>query len=145
MYLESKTKGFTLIELLLVMVILVVLAGMVAPRIIKQAGQAKRDAVKVEIDGNLALALDIFALHNDRYPNTDEGLQALITKPSGLDRWQGPYLKKMRTPRDPWGHLYIYVSPGTNNPDYDLSSYGPDGVESDDDITNWEEAVPGEE
>jgi len=143
---KLEGKGFTLIELMLVVIIIGVLIAMVVPRFAGRSEQARRAAARADIEANIAVALDLFELDNGRYPTTDEGLQVLITQPSGLDNWRGPYLKKRRTPKDPWGNPYIYTSPGTHNPDYDLASYGPDGVEGGgDDITNWEEAESGEE
>jgi general secretion pathway protein G len=76
-----------------------------------------------------------------QYPTTEQGLSALIATPTSAPvptQWNGPYLKKKSIPKDPWGRDYVYVSPGTNNPEsYDLSSLGPDGVEDSKDITNW--------
>lgn len=133
----NKEKGFTLIELMLVVIIIGVLIAMVVPRFAGRSEEARRAAARADIEANIAVSLDLFELDNGRYPTKEEGLQALITQPSGLDSWRGPYLKKRRIPKDPWGHPYIYISPGTHNPDYDLVSYGPDEVESGDDITNW--------
>lgn len=142
----KKRKGFTLIELMLVVIIIGVLIAMVVPRFAGRSEQARQGAARADIEANIAVALDLFELDNGRYPTTEEGLQALIAQPSGLDNWRGPYVKKRKIPTDPWGNPYIYTSPGTHSPDYDLASYGADGVEGgDDDITNWEEAEPGEE
>jgi len=141
----NKEKGFTLIELMLVVIIIGVLIAMVVPRFAGRSEEARRAAARADIEANIAVSLDLFELDNGRYPTTEEGLQALITQPSELDSWRGPYLKKRRIPKDPWGNPYSYISPGTHNPDYDLASFGPDEVESGDDITNWEEGIPGEE
>ena len=141
--LEMKSlTGFTLIELLAVMVILVVLAGLAMTRILPKTEEAKKQAARADIEANLALALDLYSLDNGNYPTTEQGLEALRTAPTTPpipDKWKGPYLKK-GSPKDPWGRPYQYRSPGEfNKEDYDLYSYGPDGVEGgDDDITNWE-------
>ncbi|MEK7306983.1 MAG: type II secretion system major pseudopilin GspG [Nitrospirota bacterium] len=134
-----KEKGFTLVEILVVMVIIGLLAALVAPRFIRQEEKAKIKVAKAQIE-LLGTALDTFRLDAGRYPTDDEGLGALRNKPGGLDRWDGPYLKK-EVPLDPWGRPYIYKSPGEHGP-YDLTSYGADGAsggEGDNrDINSWE-------
>lgn len=140
MRIKSK-QGFTLIEVMLVLIIISVLAAMVVPNLSGKGKKAKIAAAKVEIESNLSTALGLYELDNGQYPTTDQGLRALLEKPSTgtvSDSWDGPYLKKKVIPNDPWGKDYIYVSPGANNTDsYDLSSLGPDGVESADDLNNW--------
>ena len=85
----------------------------------------------------------MYELDNGRYPSTSQGLRALIEKPTESPvptNWNGSYLKKKRIPKDPWGNDYVYVSPGVHNDEeYDLYSLGADGIESSDDITNWED------
>ncbi|RKY35070.1 MAG: type II secretion system protein GspG [Candidatus Omnitrophota bacterium] len=135
-------KAFTLIELMLVVVIIGTLAALVVPRFTGRAEQARTTAAKADILSNIPLALDLFELDNGNYPTTEQGLSALITKPTIPplpNNWNGPYFK--RKPVDPWGNSYIYVSPGTyNKEDYDLSSSGKDGVEGGkDDVTNWQD------
>ena len=136
----NKNSGFTLIELLVVLVILGLLAGLVGPQILKHLGSAKSDTAKLQI-ADLGAALDIFYLDNSRYPNTQESLNALVQKPTGFDNWNGPYLKKKKVPKDPWGNDYQYQSPGQNG-EYDLYSYGadnqPGGDGNDQDINSWE-------
>lgn len=133
-------RAFTLIELMLVVIIISVLAAMVVPRLVGRSQQARIAAAKADIESTLATLLGIYELDNGMFPNTEQGFEALKTKPSSSPEppnWKGPYVRKV--PKDPWGHSYIYICPGVHNAeDYDLSSYGPDGVESADDITNWE-------
>lgn len=136
-------RGFTMIEIMLVVIIIAVLAALVVPNLSGRGEQARKTAAKADIESNLAATLDLYELDNGRYPTTEQGLKALVEKPTSApvpNSWNGPYLKKKKTvPQDPWGHDYIYASPGKNNTDdYDLSSYGPDGIESNDDIVNWE-------
>ena len=132
-------EGFTLIELLVVMVIIGLLAALVGPRFIRQEEKAKIKAAKAQIE-LLGTALDTFRLDVGRYPSTQEGLEALRTKPGGLERWDGPYLKK-DLPLDPWGKAYAYKSPGEHGA-FDIVSYGADGApggeEDNRDITSWE-------
>lgn len=141
----SKGKtGFTMIEMMLVVIIIGILAAMVIPNIAGRGQQARTAAARADIEANLTAALDLYELDNGRYPTTEQGFGALIQKPSTTpvpDNWNGPYLKKKKIPLDPWGRAYVYVSPGTHNEEeFDLSSYGPDGTQSQDDITNWADA-----
>jgi general secretion pathway protein G len=135
----SNNKGFTLIELLVVMIIIGLLAALVGPRFIRQEEKAKVKAAKAQIE-LLSTALDTFRLDVGRYPTSQEGLEALRTQPGGVERWDGPYLKK-EVPTDPWGKPYVYKSPGDHNP-FDILSYGADGTAGGDgdnrDITSWE-------
>ena len=135
-------KGFTLIEIMLVVIIIGILVAMVLPRLVGRSEQARTSAAKADIHSNLALALDMYELDNGFYPTTEQGLNALRSKPTSSPapiNWNGPYLKK--APLDPWGKTYIYKSPGEHNPkDYDLATWGADGVEGgSDDVTNWQE------
>ncbi len=136
----TKNFGFTLIELLVVLVILGMIAGLVGPQIMKQLGTAKSKTSRLQIE-DLGAALDLFYLDNGRYPNTEEGMNALVEKPSGFDNWSGSYLKKKKIPKDPWGNDYQYQSPGQNG-EYDLYSYGADNQAGGDgnnrDINSWE-------
>jgi general secretion pathway protein G len=95
---------------------------------------------KTDINANIATALDLYELDNGRYPTTEQGLAALSTKPGDLSEganWNGPYIKK--EPMDPWNKAYQYACPATHEGvDYDLYSLGPDGIESEDDIGNWQ-------
>ncbi len=131
--------GFTLIELMLVVVIIAALVAMVVPRLAGRSEEARVGVAKADIKGNLSLALRLYEVDNGRYPTTEQGLAALLQKPVGPPvppNWKGPYIEQ--DPLDPWGKPYVYRCPGSHPPkDYDLSSSGPDGVESQDDITNW--------
>jgi general secretion pathway protein G len=131
-------RGFTLIEIMLVVIIIGVLVAMVAPRLAGRSQEAKEAAARADINSHLSAALDMFELHNGRYPTSQEGLAALRTAPPGATEWKGPYLKRA-VPTDPWGKAYLYRSPGQHNrEDYDLFSAGPDGAEATaDDVTNW--------
>ena len=134
-----KRRGFTLIELLIVMVIIGLLASLVAPKMFKKIGGAKQKTAKAQI-ALLGTALDSYRLDTDRYPTSEQGLEALRQKPEGLESWDGPYLPK-DIPHDPWGNVYVYKCPGEHG-DYDLSSYGADGQSGGDgddkDINSWE-------
>jgi len=116
--------GFTLLELLVVLVIIGLLVGYVAPRFFSQVGKSEVKVARAQIKA-LEDALDQYRLDVGRYPTTEQGLAALDAQPSGETRWQGPYLKK-RVPKDPWGTAYQYQSPGSQG-EYDLSSLGKDG------------------
>jgi len=140
-----RYECFTLLELMIVIVILGILATFIIPRISKRPEDARVTKAKIEIS-NLEQALELYYLDNGRYPDTEQGLKALIEKPTTGDippNWrEGGYLAKSKMPVDPWGNPYVYVSPGIHNPDYDLYSLGKDGKEGgegyDADITNWE-------
>ena len=116
--------GFTLIELLVVVVIIGLLTAVVGPRLFSQVGKSEQSAARAQIDA-FSKALDTYRLDTGRFPTTDQGLQALMVKPDGEARWNGPYLQK-KLPQDPWGKAYVYKSPG-QGADYDLLSYGKDG------------------
>lgn len=121
-----KSGGFTLIEIMVVIVILGVLAALVVPNVLGRTGEARIKAAKVGLK-SIDTALDMYRMDNFVYPSSDQGLQALISKPSGFPEaknWNQPYLKK--EPVDPWGNEYQYISPGANGP-YDLFSLGADG------------------
>lgn len=139
-----KKNAFTLIELMLVVVIIGVLAAMVVPRLVGRGRQARITRAQVDIGSNIPTSLDLYEVDNGFFPSTEQGLGALFAKPISSPappNWNGPYLKKRKMPKDPWGQEYIYISPGKHNTDYDLYSCGPDGVEGGgDDITNWEES-----
>jgi general secretion pathway protein G len=132
-------RGITLIELMVVMIILGLLAALVAPKMFSNVGKAKLSAARAQIE-LFGTALDSFRLDVGRYPTSSEGLEALLTQVSGVDEWNGPYLKKIEIPKDPWGIQYHYESPGSHS-DYDLYSYGADNAQGGDgenkDILSW--------
>jgi general secretion pathway protein G len=133
-----KIRGFTLLELLVVMVIIGMLAGFVAPRFFAQIGKSETKVARAQLDA-LEKALDQYRLDVGGYPSSEQGLVALMERPAGLARWSGPYLKKT-VPQDPWGRPYVYKSPGEHG-EFDLLSYGKDGQPGGsgeaEDITNW--------
>jgi len=119
--------GFTLLELLVVLAILGLLVGLVAPAVMRQLGSAK-EKIAVQSIERLGGVLDIYKLDVGIYPTTEQGLQALVTKPTSVARWNGPYLKGDKVPEDPWGHAYVYRSPSQRpGYEYDLYSLGPTG------------------
>lgn len=139
----NNRRGFTLIEIMVVIVILALLAALVGPKIIGRSDDAKLADAKVQIR-NLETALKLYKLDNGNYPTTEQGMQALLTKPTtGLipkNYRQEGYLESKKLPTDPWGGDYIYLSPGEHG-DYDLCSLGSDGVKGGEgkgaDICNW--------
>jgi general secretion pathway protein G len=141
---SSGEDGFTLIELMVVIVILGILAVVIAPRYMGRVEEAKRTKAIVQIE-QFEAALKLFKLDNGFYPDTEQGLEALVVKPqSGRipKKWrEGGYLEKGRIPLDPWGNPYIYISPGIHNVEYDIESFGADGEDGgegeDEDIESW--------
>jgi general secretion pathway protein G len=119
--------GFTLVELLVVLVILSLIMGLVAPRVLGYLSDARVRSAKLQID-SLSAALDLFYLDAGRYPSQSEGLAVLIKRPASVDNWNGPYLKQTALPDDPWGHPYQYRVPGRSGP-YAIVSMGSDGRE----------------
>jgi general secretion pathway protein G len=119
-----RPGGFTLLELLVVVAIIGLLAGYVAPRYFGQVGRSEVNAAKAQIDA-LEKALDQYRLDIGSYPSNELGLNALVTRPPNEAKWNGPYLRK-GVPLDPWGKPYIYKMPGEKG-EYDLISYGKDG------------------
>ncbi len=116
--------GFTLLELLVVVVIIGLLAAFVAPRYFGQVGKSEVNIAKAQLDA-LEKALDQYRLDIGRYPDTELGLNALVSKPANEPKWAGPYLRK-DVPLDPWGKPYVYRIPGEKH-EFDLVSFGKDG------------------
>lgn len=133
-------RGMTLIEILVVLTLIGIVMGIVGGNYLGQGEKAKQKAAKIEIE-QIGQTLDMFKLEVGRYPTTQEGLQALITAPTGVTNWNGPYWKKSTLPKDPWTNEYKYASPGQHGA-YDVWSYGADGKEggegTDKDITSWQ-------
>ncbi len=134
--------GFTLIEIMVVVVILGILAAMVVPKIMSRPDEARVVAARQDI-GSLVQALKLYRLDNKRYPATEQGLQALVSKPAegpAAEGWKsGGYVEKL--PQDPWGHPYQYLNPGLHG-EIDVFSYGADGAPGgeglDADVGNWQ-------
>jgi len=139
---QKMRSGFTLIEIMLVVIIIGILVAMIVPNISGRSEQARKTAARTDIESNLSTALDLYRMDVGQYPTTEQGLSSLIEEPTVSPvptQWNGPYLKKKKIPKDPWGRDYVYVSPGTHNPEsYDLSSLGASGQEGSDNVTNWE-------
>lgn len=139
-----RQAGFTLIELMVVIIILGLLAAIVTPRLFGQTDQARYTAAQVQMR-IIEDALKRYKLENGVFPSTDQGLEALVRKPSSgvLPRnWpEGGYLDKTEVPKDPWGNTYVYIAPGQHSADYDLKSFGADGVEGGEghnaDLESW--------
>jgi general secretion pathway protein G len=142
-----RQAGFTLIELLVVIIIIGLLAALVGPKLFGRVGKGKQAAAQAQIE-LFGAALDNFRLDVGRYPTSDEGLRALLVNPGAIENWDGSYLKKEEIPLDPWGHPYVYKSPGEHG-DYDILSYGGDGVAGGEgenqDLVSWKGIKRGSE
>lgn len=136
---NRQRQGFTLIELLVVLVILGLLASLVGPQVMRHLGDSKTKTARLQIE-ELSTALELFYLEVGRYPTSDEGLSALVSKPPGVEQWNGPYLRKKVIRKDPWGTDYHYRAPGENGA-YEIFSYGADNSEGGngegEDILSW--------
>ena len=120
--------GFTLVEMLVVITIIGLIMGLVGPRVLTYLSESKVKTAKIQIE-SLSAALDLYYLDNGRYPDANEGLTALVARPTSAPAWNGPYLKTNAVPNDPWGHPYLYKVPGENSA-YEIDSYGSAGAES---------------
>ena len=134
---SARNRGFTLLELLVVLAILAMIATFAGPQVFKWLSGAKSDSARIQIE-NISAGIDLYRLEVGRLP---PDLEALVSAPSGEDKWNGPYLKKKVIPVDPWDNPFVYKVPGENG-DYDLYSLGADNAEGgegeDKDITNWQ-------
>ncbi len=130
----GKRRGFTLVEILLVVTIIGILAALVIPKIAGRSDEARRKSAFSDVNGGIKTALGMYDVDTGRYPSS---LNDLLTQPSDVKGWKGPYLDNL--PVDPWGHPYVYVYPGRKNTSgYDLYSWGADGQDgTQDDIGNW--------
>jgi general secretion pathway protein G len=125
--LEEREAGFTLVEMLVVISIIGLIMALVGPRVLGYLSDSKVKAAKIQIE-SLSAALDLFYLDNGRYPAANEGLTALVQRPSSDSTWNGPYLKTNAVPADPWGRPYFYKVPGDHAP-YEIASFGASGPE----------------
>ncbi len=136
---RAREAGVTLIEMLVVVTIIALFAALVAPAMLKRGDQARVVQAKAQVNSFLT-ALGSYKLDTSMYPTTEQGLEALRTKPEGLTQWNGPYLPK-EVPNDPWGRPYIYKYPGEHGDEPDIISYGADGQAGGDgingDIVSW--------
>lgn len=138
----NNKSGFSLIELMVVLLILGLLIGIVGPRLIGQGDKARVDTARIQIE-SIGSALKMYKLDNATYPTTEQGLDALVNMPQSGNppkHWRkGGYMEKI--PKDPWGNDYVYMFPGAHK-DFDLFSYGADGVSGGEDfnsdVTNWD-------
>lgn len=136
---RSGEAGFTLVELLVVMAILALLGSLVAPRVLAYLGSSRTKAANLQIQ-NITTSLELYKLDTGRYPKTQEGLVALVSRTGNHRGWNGPYLKGGRLPSDPWGNPYRYRYPGRHG-EFDIYSLGADNREGgegeDSDVKNW--------
>lgn len=134
---KRNIRGFTFLEVIVVVAILILLATIVIVNYSGRVKQANYDAAKLQIN-EISKALEIYKIDNGFYPTTEQGLKALVEKPEVEPipkKWRESYMDSV--PKDPWGNEYVYIYPGSHEKNFDLFSYGEDGVESEDDVVNW--------
>jgi general secretion pathway protein G len=122
---RGDEAGFTLVEMLVVITIIGLIMALVGPRVLNYLAESKVKAARIQVE-SFSSSLDLFYLDNGRYPTTSEGLTALAQRPGVAEAWNGPYVRGGIVPNDPWGHAYVYRSPGEHGV-YDIVSYGSDG------------------
>ncbi|MDX1483409.1 MAG: type II secretion system major pseudopilin GspG [Alphaproteobacteria bacterium] len=136
---RKRQSGFTLLELLVVLTILGLFAIIATPRVLQYLGGAKSKTAAIQVE-QLGGALDLYRLDVGRYPTAEEGIAALVERPAGAERWNGPYVKKKEMLVDPWGEPFRYRVPGQHGP-YDLYSLGADKQEGGEgenkDLVSW--------
>lgn len=134
---KNKRSAFTLLEILIAIALLAAIAALLIGDLDRVLGGGRTGVARIFVKETMENPLMNFRIHMGRYPTTEEGLQALLTRPSEeAENWQGPYIRRL--PNDPWGNPYQYRFPGERNPDgFDLWSWGPDGRDSDANIGNW--------
>jgi general secretion pathway protein G len=125
---SAASDGYTLVEMLVVLTIISLILGLVGPRVLAYLGDSRVKTAKLQIE-SFGSALDLFYIDAGRYPSSSEGLDALATRPTGIEVWNGPYVKGGRVPNDPWGHTYQYHVSGEQTPPYEITSLGSDGRE----------------
>lgn len=135
---KPNSEGFTLLELLVVVAIIALLAALVGPRLFGNVAKSEVTAAKAQIE-SFSRAIESYRLDTGKFPDPAVGLQALVTKPADMPRWNGPYLQK-EVPLDPWGNPYAYKRGGTEKKDFEIISWGrdgsPGGIDEDADISN---------
>jgi general secretion pathway protein G len=140
---QRRQRGFTLVEIMVVVVIIGILGALVVPKLLGRTGESRVTAARVDIS-TLMSALKLYKLDNQRYPNTEQGLQALIQKPTtgpAANGWkEGGYVERL--PKDPWGNAYQYLSPGIHGGEVEIMSLGadgqPGGTGEDADVGSWD-------
>jgi general secretion pathway protein G len=138
---HTRRSAFTFLEIMFVVVIIGILLAIVGPRLARRGAKARTAACRAQIH-NFKVALASYELEVGQFPDSNQGLKALIERPSEVDEnaWDGPYFDGQAIPKDPWGNEYQYKSPGEHNKDYDLWSFGPDRQDNtEDDVRNWTE------
>jgi general secretion pathway protein G len=124
--LTAASAGYTLIEMLVVLTIISLILGLVGPRVLSYLSESRVKTARLQIE-SFSSALDLYYIDVGRYPTESEGLIALAERPSGVEIWNGPYVKGGRVPMDPWGHAYQYHIVADHTPPYEVTSPGPDG------------------
>jgi len=132
----KKQQGFTLLEVMVVVVIIAIMAAAVVPNLIDNIEDAQINTAKGDIK-TIENQLKLYSMDNFQYPSTDQGLEALVSKPSGEPAAKGWKQRMDKLPKDPWKNPYKYINPGTHGK-FDVYSLGKDGVQSEDDVGNWE-------